>query len=148
MRRTNLVCSIVTQSWCRIFCLVGFSDPAKNKTAQETMECLQHFVPPDQNTRYHSHTDTSLEFTRACEDFCWNHDESNSYQSETNGIAENAVRRVKEGTSALLVQRGLFEKWWEEAMECLCYFCETYKTNWQTESHRMKEDLELHLMVQ
>ena len=31
-------------------------------------------------------------------------------------------------------------------MECL--FCETSKTNWQTESHRMKKDLELQLMVQ
>ena len=26
--------------------------------------------------------------------------------------------------------------------------CETYLPNWQTESHRMKQDVELHLMVQ
>ena len=31
--------------------------------------------------------------------------------SETNGIAERAVRRVKEGTSAVLLQLGLDEKW-------------------------------------
>ena len=32
-------------------------------------------------------------------------------------FAENAVRRAKEGTSALLVQSGLPEKWWSDAME-------------------------------
>ena len=35
----------------------------------------------------------------------------NPYRSETSGIAENAVRRVKEGTSALRVQSGLSEQW-------------------------------------
>ena len=30
----------------------------------------------------------------------------------TNGIAERAVRRVREGTSAVLRQSGLNERWW------------------------------------
>ena len=30
-------------------------------------------------------------------------------------------RRVKEGTSSVLVQSGLQENWWAEAMECHCY---------------------------
>ena len=38
-----------------------------------------------------------------------------------NGIAERAVRRIKEGTSAVLLQSGLDEKWWADAMECSCY---------------------------
>ena len=42
------------------------------------------------------------------------------HRSETNGIAERAVRRVKEGTSAVLLQSGLDEKWWA-AMECYTY---------------------------
>ena len=50
----------------------------------------------------------SLEFIRACEDLCWNHDKSTPYRSETNGITENAVRRVEDGTSALLVQLVFF----------------------------------------
>ena len=58
---------------------------------------------------------------RACEGLCWNDDMSTPYRSATNGIAEHAARRVKEGTSALLVQSGLSEKWWRKAMECLCY---------------------------
>ena len=34
-------------------------------------------------------------------------------------IAERAVRRVKEGTSAVLLQSGLDESWWADSMECL-----------------------------
>ena len=37
------------------------------------------------------------------------------------GFAERAVRRVKEGTSAVLLQSGLDEKWWADSMECYCY---------------------------
>ena len=40
---------------------------------------------------------------------------------KTNGIAERAVRRAKEGTSAVLLQSGLDEKWWADSMECYCY---------------------------
>ena len=42
----------------------------------------------------------------------WNHCTSTPHRSETNGIAERAVRRVKEGTSAVLSQSGLNESWW------------------------------------
>ena len=40
---------------------------------------------------------------------------------QKNGIAERAVRRVKEGTSAVLLQSGLNESWWADSMEC--YTC-------------------------
>ena len=43
------------------------------------------------------------------------------HRSETNGIAETAVRRVKEGTSAVLLQSGLDENWWAGSMECFTY---------------------------
>ena len=59
------------------------------------------------------YTDNSLEFGKACEDLSWNHCTSTQHRSETNGIAEGAVRRVKEGTSAIL----LHESWWEDSME-------------------------------
>ena len=32
-----------------------------------------------------------------------------------------AVRRVKEGTSAVLLQSGLNENWWADSMECYTY---------------------------
>ena len=40
------------------------------------------------------YTDNSLEFGKACEDLSWNHCTSTPHRSETNGIAERAVRRV------------------------------------------------------
>ena len=65
------------------------------------------------------YTDNSLEFGKACEDLSWNHCTSATpHRSETHGIAERAVRRVKGGTSAVLLQSGLNESWWEDSMEC------------------------------
>ena len=46
---------------------------------------------------------------------------STPHRSETNGIAERAVRRVKEGTSAVLLQSGLDNEWWADSMESYCY---------------------------
>ena len=67
------------------------------------------------------YTDNYLEFGKACEDLSWNHGTSRPHRSETNGTAERAVRRIKEGTSAALFQSGLDEKWWADSMECYCY---------------------------
>ena len=67
------------------------------------------------------YTDNSLEFGQACEDLSWNHCTSTPHRSVTNGIAERAVHRVKEGTSAVLLQSGLDEKWWADSMECYTY---------------------------
>ena len=67
------------------------------------------------------YTDSSLEFDKACEDLSWNHCTSAPHRSATNGIAERTVRRVKKGTSAVLLQSGLDEKWWADSMECHCY---------------------------
>ena len=67
------------------------------------------------------YTDSSLDFGKACEDLSWNHCTSTPHRSETNGIAERAVRRVKEGTSAVLLQSGLNESWWADSMECYTY---------------------------
>ena len=63
----------------------------------------------------------SLELDKACEDLSWNHCTSTAHRSETNGIAERAVRRVKGGTSAVLLQSGLDEKWLADSMECFSY---------------------------
>ena len=94
--------------------------PCNNKTSQETQRSLQKFLEPDRNPKV-IYTDNSLEFGKACEDLSWNHCTSTPHRSETNGIAERAVRRVKEGTSAVLFQSGLNESWWEDTMECYTY---------------------------
>ena len=46
---------------------------------------------------------------KACEELTWNHCTSTPHRSETTGIAERAVRRIKEGPSAVLLQSGLGE---------------------------------------
>ena len=67
------------------------------------------------------YTDNSLEFGKACEDLSWNHCTSTPQRSETNGLAERAVRSVKEGTFAVLLQSGLDENGWADSMECCTY---------------------------
>ena len=56
------------------------------------------------------YADSSSEPGKSCEDLLWHHRTSTLYCSETNGFAERAVTRVKEGTSAVLLQSGLDEK--------------------------------------
>ena len=94
-------------------------DP-KNKISQETQRSLQKFLEPERKPKV-IRTDNSLEFGKACRDLSWNHCTSTSHRSETNGIAERAVRRVKEGTSAVLLQSGPNESWWADSMECYTY---------------------------
>ena len=94
--------------------------PCKTKTSQGTQRSLQKFLEPDRNPKV-IYTDKSLEFAKACEDLSWNHCMSTPHRSETNGIAERAVRRVKEGTSAVLLQSGLDACWWADSMECYTY---------------------------
>ena len=96
------------------------SYPCKTKTSQETQRSLQKFLEQDRKPKV-VYTDNSLEFGEACEDLSWNHCTSTPHRSETNGIAERAVRRVKEGTSVVLLQSGLHENWWADSMECCTY---------------------------
>ena len=94
--------------------------PCKNKNSQETEKSLRKFFEPSHNPTV-VHTDNSLEFGKSCEESSWNHRTSTPHRSETNGIAERAVRRVKEGTSAVSLQSGLDKKRWSDSMECFWY---------------------------
>ena len=87
------------------------SYPCKTKTSQETQKSSMKFLEPTRKPKV-IYTDNSLEFGKSCEELSWNHCTSTPHRSETNVIAERAVRRVKEGTSAVLLQSGLDEKWW------------------------------------
>ena len=109
------------QSWCRIKPLKWIqSYPCKTKTSQETQRSFQKFLELDRKPKV-TYADNSFEFCKACEDLSWNHCTSTPHRSETNGIAERAVRRVKEGTSAVLLQSGLNESWWADSMECYTF---------------------------
>ena len=91
--------------------------PCKTKTSQETQRSLQKFLEPDRKPKV-VYTENSLEFGKSCEDLSWKHCTSTPHRSETNGIAERAVRRGKEGTSVVLLQSGLDESWLADSMEC------------------------------
>ena len=69
--------------------------PCKNKTSQETQRSLQKILEPERKPKV-IYTDNSLEFGKACEDLSWNHCTSTPHRSETNGVAERAVCRVKD----------------------------------------------------
>ena len=115
--RNNHRCAVVVQDlatqWIQSY-------PCKTKTSQETQRSLQKFLEPERKPKV-IYTDNSLEFGKACEDLSWNHCTSTPHRSETNGIAERAVRRVKEGTYAVLLQSGLNESWLADSMECYTY---------------------------
>ena len=67
------------------------------------------------------YSDNSLEFGESCEELSWNHRASTPHRSDTHEIAESAVRRVKEGTSPVLLQSGLGNEWSADSMKCCCY---------------------------
>ena len=96
------------------------SYPCKTKTSQETEKSLQKFLEPTRKPKV-NYTDNSFEFGKYCEELSWNHCTSTPHRSETNEVAERAVRRVKEGTSAVLLQSGLDNEWWADSMECFTY---------------------------
>ena len=93
---------------------------AKPKKNQDTEKSFNKSLEPKRKPKV-IYIEDSLEFGKACEDLSWNHCTSTPHRSESNGIAERTVRRVKEGTSAVLLQSGLNENWWADSMECYTY---------------------------
>ena len=85
------------------------SYPSRTKTSQKTQRNLQKFVflKPTRKPKV-IYIDNSLEFGKFCEELSWNHCTSTPHRSETNGIAERGVRRVKEGAfcGAIAVRSG------------------------------------------
>ena len=85
--RSAVVVQDLATQWIQTF-------PCRNKTSQETQISLKKFLEPERKPKV-IYTDNSLEFGKACEDLYCNHCTSTPHRSETNGIAERAVRRVK-----------------------------------------------------
>ena len=111
MKVVNLETIIDTLSWCKDLATQWIqSYPCKTKTSQETEKSLQKFLEPSEKPKV-IYTDNSLEFGKACEDLSWNRFASTPHRSETNVIAERGVRRIEEGTSAVVLQSRLEEKW-------------------------------------
>ena len=95
------------------------SYPCKTKTSQETQKSLMKFLEPTRKPKV-IYTDNSLEFDKSCEESSRNHRSSTPHRSETHGTAERAIRRVKEGKSAVLLLSGLDNDRWADSLECYC----------------------------
>ena len=122
------------------------SFPRKTMTSQETEKSLQEFLEPTRTPKV-IFTDNSFEFGKACEDLSWNHCTSTPHRSEPNGIAERAVRRIKEGTSTVLWESGLDKNGWRIPRN-VTGSCETDKISCLMGRHRMRGDSEYHLKDQ
>ena len=122
MKVVSLEIVIDTLSWYKIWQLDEDvqSSPCKTQTSQKTEKSLEKFLEPTRKSKV-IFANNSSELGEACEELTWNHCTSAPHRSETNGIAERAVRRIKEGTSAVLLQSGLNESWWADSMECYTY---------------------------
>ena len=90
------------------------------KDAHDIKMNLQRFMGPKREPAL-TYTDGSKEFESALRELGWCHDTSTPYRSQTNGVAERAVRKVKEGTSCTLTQSGFEVQWWPEAQDCYCF---------------------------
>ena len=86
---------------------------AKPHQLRRRREASGTFLHPEENARS-MFSDNSMEIFKHCEELNWKHERPTPRRSETNGIADRPVRRVKEGTSSVLVQSGLQESWWAE----------------------------------
>ena len=98
------------------------SYPCKNKNFSGDPEEPNEVPGADKEAKRHLHWQFLWKFGKSCEELSWNHCTSTTlHRSETNAIAEGAVRRVKEGTSAVLLQSGVGHEWWADSTECYCY---------------------------
>ena len=143
----NLETITGTQSWCRTWPSNGSSRIcARQKLLRKHKGACKSSW--SQIGYLKSFTLTILwKFGKACEDLSWNDCTSTPHRSETNGIAERAVRRVMEGTSALLLQSGLAIEWWTDSMECYCYL-RNIQDLLSDGKHHMKGGSEYHLTDQ
>ena len=89
-----------------------------NENFTRTDEMLAEVPRFEKLVRRVMFTDNAQEVGEAREDLQWTHCTSRPNRSETNGIAGGAVRRVKEGTSAILLQARLDEHMLADSSEC------------------------------
>ncbi len=115
--------------------------PAQDKSAASTEDALRHFIGAHKVKRLYS--DCSLELEAACKTLRITQDTSTPNRPETNGVAERAVRRVCEGTRAVLLQSGLPHRWWTEAAKCYCVLrnvCEPATTTNATTPYQLRRN--------
>ena len=109
-----------TQSLYKIWLLNGFqSYPCKTNTSLETDRSLRKFLEPSEKPEV-TNTDNSLEFGNSWKTSHWSIVLPRAIDPRRMRLLR-VVRRIQEGTSAVLLQSGLDEKWWADSMEFYCF---------------------------
>ena len=121
------------------------SYPSKTKTSQETEKSLRKFLESSKKPKL-IFTDNSLEFRNSCEIYHGITALQHLIDPRHMTSLKEPFDEKKEGTSAVLLQSGLDEKWWTPWNAIA--ICETSQTSWPTRKLRMKIDLENHSKVQ
>jgi hypothetical protein len=92
--------------------------PAVTNSTQTTVSGLQSFYSTIVPKLIYS--DNSGELRKACDVLNYSQDTSTPHRPQSNGVAERAVRRCKEGTSCQIQQSGFMAAWWDWAMPAFC----------------------------
>ena len=89
---------------------------AKGKTAQETMNILQKFLPPDLKPRisHTTHSQSLLAIVKTCVGITTSQPHADAKTKQSVGS--------KKAPLHFWFSMVLQKKWWGEAMECFCYF--------------------------
>ena len=116
-QQQNLGTITDTLSWYKFSPLGGIR--VKPKLHMRRRRIYESLEKPSQKPKV-IHTYNLWKFGKYCEESSWNHRATTLHRSETSGIAERAVRRQKEETSAVLLQSGSDDKWRSDSMECYC----------------------------
>ncbi len=88
--------------------------PAVTNSTQTTVSGFQSFYSIV--VRKLIFSDNSGELRKACDVLNYSQDTSTPHRPQSNGVAERAVRRCKEGTSCQIQQSGFMAAWWDWAM--------------------------------
>ena len=116
-QQQNLGTITDTLSWYKFSPLGGIR--VKPKLHMRRRRIYESLEKPSQKPKV-IHTYNLWTFGKYFEESSWNLRATTLHWSETSGIAERAVRRQKEETSAVLLQSGSDDKWRSDSMECYC----------------------------
>ena len=97
------------------------SYPCRAKTSQETEKSFRKFLEPSQKTKKLLARTIHWKLASLVKFFHGIIEIQHLIDPKRTALLERALRRVKEGTSAVLLQSGLDETWWSASRECCCY---------------------------
>ena len=92
--------------------------PNEHKDVNDTFVAMQDFALHDEVL--HLYSDNASEISKAAIALKWRHSTCTPNRPQSNGAAEQAVRRVLDGTRTILYRSGFPHSWWAEASKCYC----------------------------